>query len=242
MSPRPMRSFDVAVMGAILGALAAVLLVRFGLGDQADNLTPVRLFLIIAVGLSGGFFISIGGIQYSFRCFLHFLVSQIKELEQQGLVPYLMALSRSPFLQLVWWLIVGHLIGWVLLTIVRSTPLTHVLGAVAPSSREVPFAIAGLLIIGPVFGLALYWWFHFQQKLCDGGNSATVVRRALNAGWQIPLAVLVGYLIGMVNLWVLTLMEGPVIHLGQSGYREVFGAAGGLMGLGAGVIWVALGR
>jgi hypothetical protein len=232
------RSVETALIGALVGACAAVLFVKFLPGGQAAGLTPIRLFLIVAVGISCGAFISLGGVQYSVRYSIHYVQSQVQTVKEYGFVQYLRGVSRIRILQFAWWLILGQILGWLVLSVVASTPLVFLV----PSQRELPFILAVFPMFGGLLGVALYWLVRRRKVPDDNEKVPMTARRVLNVGLRIPLAVLIGYLMGMLNLLGVGMVEGfPLSMWSDRDYFAIFGGMGSLAGFIAGIKWAVAG-
>jgi hypothetical protein len=129
--------------------------------------------------------------------------------------------------------ILGQLVGWLLCFAGASTPLVFLVN----SQRELPFVLSAFPTFGGLLGVALYWLFTRRRESDQNEKVSPKWKRAATALLRISVAILLGFLIGMLNMLGVSLVEGGIGVAYQWHYVVAFAGAGSVAGFVAGIAW-----
>jgi hypothetical protein len=151
---------------------------------------------------------------------------------------YFRGIRRSRIVRIVQFalcVILGQLVGWLFLFAGASTPLVFLVGG----QRELPYVLAALPMFGGLLGVALYWLVTSRRESDKYEKASLTGRRALKAPLRIAVAILLGFLMGVVNMLGVRLVEGGISTSYQCHYVVAFAGAGSVAGFVAGIAWAA---
>jgi hypothetical protein len=150
-------------------------------------------------------------------------------------VQYLQGIRRSRMVSFALCVILGQIAGWLLCFAGANTPLAFLVN----SQRELPFVLSAFPTFGGLFGVALYWLLTRRRESDQNEGASPTWRRAAKALLRIPAAILLGFLMGMLNMLGVSLVEGGICTAYQWHYVVAFAGAGSIAGFLAGIAWAA---